>query len=61
MVVEEELGAELPGELVTGFTVGLGAAERLVTVMPVCPVTEAPGRCTCTELVWAFTGRVITA
>lgn len=50
-VVEEVLVAELPGELVTGFTAGLGAADSPVTVMPVCPVTEVPGLCTCTGLV----------
>lgn len=60
-VVEEVLVAELPGELAAGFTAGLGAADSPVTVMPVCPITELPGLCTCTGLVWAFTGRVITA
>lgn len=50
-VVEEVLVAELPGELVTGLTAGLGAADSPVTVMPVCLVTELPGLCTCTGLV----------
>lgn len=61
VVEEEELGAELPGELVAGFAVELGAPESAVTVIPACPVTDAPGRCTCTGLVCAFTGTVITA
>jgi hypothetical protein len=55
--VVEALGAELPGELVAGLLTGLAAAERLVTVSPVCP---GPGLCTVAAAVCPLTGMVAT-
>lgn len=60
-VVEEVLAAELPGELVTGFTAGLGTAGSPVTLIPAWLAMELPALGTCTGLLWAFTGRVTTA
>ena len=49
--IEEEVGAELPGELVTGFGAGLRAAEIPVPATLAGPVTETVGLCTWTGLV----------
>lgn len=50
-VVEEVLAAELPGELVTGFTAGLGTAGSPVTVILAWLVMELPALGTCTGLL----------